>query len=168
MPNFNFSTSPGGSSIVTPLDFGSLSNTGGQQLIPVYVSHDSITDLQGVGLYIQPFSGQGYTGVYGASQDYLDFLDWGTSADKGLIANLDAAATDTSFDNPFRGGTSQQGASATDAIPFATEMFTSGSSTGTGHFPVGDTAHYTLKLAIPATETSVGERMVSTFLRFDQ
>jgi hypothetical protein len=168
MPNFTFSTSLGGPAIKQPVDFGTVSNTGGTSEIPVYVSHDSVSDLLNVGVYLQPFSGTGYVGLYGPSQDYLDFLDWGTNTGKGLIANMDAAATTAPFDNQFKSGPSATGASATNAIPLSTAMFAAGSSTDAGHFPVGNTGHMTFKMAIPGSEGDTGLRQASVFLRFDQ
>jgi len=165
MPNFTFSTALAAAAIKQPLDFGTVSNTGGTSGIPIYVSHDAIADLLNVGVYVQPFSGSSYVGLYGASQDYLDILDWGTNAGKGLNMNIDAAATSVPFDNYFIAST---GASATNAVPFSTAMFAAGSSTDAGHFPVGNTGHMTFKASIPATETNTGLRMASLFLRFDQ
>ncbi len=170
MPNFTFATSTSMVAAKHPLSFGTISNTGGTGIIPVHITHDSLSALQNVAVYLQPFAGTGYIGLYGPSQDYLDVLDWGTNASpqKGLIANMDRAATTAPFDRPFRSGPSSTGASGTNAIPFSTAMFLAGSSTAQGHFPVANTAHMTLKLAIPSSESDVGLRQWSLFLRFDQ
>lgn len=168
MPNFTFSTSLNGPAIKQPVDFGTVSNTGGSQQIPIYISHDSVSDLLNSGLYIQPFSGTGYVGLYGPSQDYLDILDWGTTATKGLVANMDAAATTAPFDNQIQSGASATGASATNAVPLSTAMFPAAASTEAGHFPINNTGHFTLKMSVPNTESNTGLRMASIFLRFDQ
>lgn len=165
--NFTFSTSLGGDAIKQPVDFGTVSNTGGTSTIPIYMHHDSVSDLQNVGIYLQPFSGTGYVGLYGASQDYLDFLDWGTNG-TGLNVNMDAAATSVPFDKFLQSGVSATGASATNAVPLATDMFTSGNSTAAGHFPASETGHLSLKMSIPGTESNTGLRQASLFLRFDQ
>jgi hypothetical protein len=170
MPNFTFATSPAMVALKHPVDFGTLQNGAGTSIIPIHITHDSVTALQSVGVYLQPYSGTGYVGLYGPSQDYLDILDWGLhiSGTRGLNVNMDRAATTAPFDNFLKSGVSATGASATNAIPLSTAMFLAASSTGPGHFPVGNTAHMTLKMSIPPTETDIGLRQASLFLKFDQ
>jgi len=164
MPNFTFSTSPSGAPIKHPVDMGTISNTGGTSVVPIYVKHDHSNKLSNVGMYIQPFTGTSYVGLYGQNQDYLKVLEWGQTANKGLLINVDAANTSALEDKQVKVGT---GDAPSHAIPFETSMFNAGDSTAQGDFPVNKEAHFTLKLSIPSTELDAGVGTISQFLKFD-
>lgn len=163
--NFIFATDGGGAAAATPISLGTVSNGGSTSDKAFYVQHDSVSDLDNCGFYIQPYLGTGYVGLNGESPDYLEILGWGTWSDtRGLMVNMDAAATATTYDISF--GTST-GALATNAVQLDTRSILSGTATGTGHFPVGDTSHFTLRLAPPVEATAVGLRQFSLLMKYE-
>lgn len=135
--------------------------------MPLYVTHDHSGDLLDVGIYLQPYSNVGYKGLYGEAPDYLDVLDWGTTVNKGLMANMDPIATSTTSDLQFKSGTAPVGDSLANKIPLATAAVLGATSTVAGHFPVGGTAHVTMKVSVPATETDAGNRHISLWLAYN-
>lgn len=161
-PNFNFYTTLPGQAEVIPRSLGSVSNTGGTIVQPLYISHDGTADLHNVSLYVRPYAGQSYLGVYGEAQDYNRLVVWGNEADKGLIINLATNTSTTLNRQVYYDSTNQTGLgySALSAIPLATECFLGAGSTAPGHFPAGETAHVTLFLSIPGTETAPGPSVV--------
>lgn len=165
MPNFSFSSTSGGAPLAAPVDFGSLSNAGGTSSKSLYINHDANVTLKNVGLYVQPYTGQDYVGLYGTSQDYLDFLTWGATASKGLIANLDSVSGGAGFDRQF---TAALGASISSAISIVKEIFTPGTTLVDGDFPNGAEGKVDFSLEIPPSESNTGVRMVSLFMKYDQ
>ncbi len=166
--NFTFSLTPSGSALKNPIDFGEQSNTSTSlKEIPVYVKHDSPSDLQGVGFYLQPYAGDGYKGTYGETADYLKWLTWGQTVGEGLILNPDAQNTAIGSDVQFKGGGSPVGDSMKNPIMAQPSMFVGGQGTAQGHFPAGVEAHFTLKLGIPATETAAGEVFAHIFTKLE-
>jgi len=159
--SFIFSTESQGAAISAPASLGTESNTGHTADTPIYVRHDSPTDLYDCAYYVQPYSGNGYVGLNGLSADYTELLNWGTWGTRGLMLNQDANATDTTFDDAFSTAT---GHKSTNTFPVATESFLSGSATGVGHFPTGDEAHFTLRYCPPPEATQVGNRQWSIFM----
>lgn len=170
--SFYLSTQQGGSSLRNPMNFGRLANTGGTTIIEAYLSHSSPTPLYNCGFYLQPYvggvGGGGYSGTYGESPDYLQFLNWGQNdADfKGFLVNMDPAATDTSFHRKFRSGTAAQGDNYANHIMFETNMVPT--STAKGHWPPSTTAQCAFMLSIPNTDTNAGRRYTQLYIRYEQ
>lgn len=164
MPNINFNiyVNTGISTAqARPFDYGNVSNTGGTTTQKVYLTHDYTGALKNVGLFLTPYSDQGYVGIYGESEDYNRVLSWGTNANKGIIVNMDTASS-TVYDKTFvYDGSTGTGYSYVSAIRLTTNCFVSGVSTAPGHFPSGGTAHLLFKIAVPAGETSLGQGMYS-------
>lgn len=164
MPNINFNiytqTSTGYPQ-AKPFELGNVSNTGGTSTQKVYITHDYTGALRNVGLYLTPYTDQGYVGIYGESEDYNRVLSWGTNTGKGLVANLDASS-DTAYDYTFQyNGTTGTGYSYVTPIILTTNCFVYGTATAAGHFPNGGTAQVIFKMSVPSGETALGEGMFS-------
>lgn len=168
MPNFFFKEDTTAEAIKTNLKMGQLTNTSVGVEKTIFIYHDSLTDLENCGFFVQPYAGKAYSGQYGESFDYLNLLDWGTNAGKGLRINQ-SQSTDTSYDKAFFfDGVNGSGASYENFIPLDTAAILGGLSTSEGLFPAGATAKVVLKLAVPVTETSPGKRDYSIFLHFEE
>lgn len=168
--NFSFFSSATSTSESVPKDIGSVSNTGGTSTQGIYITHDHTSALYNVGLYIRPYNGNAYVGVYGESNDYNKVLDWGNNLGKGLVICFDTA-TGTAFNvTPYYNSTTQVGTgnSVVNAIPLTTNVFLNGSSTAQGHFPAGETAHVTLLLSIPSSETVPASNQIDISVTYTQ
>jgi len=163
--NFVFSTESEGAAVAAPLSLGTVSNTGSTNSLGIYISHDAEGDLSACGMYIQPYAGAGYVGLYGASPDYIEILGWGTWGTRGLLFNMDASDTSTDLDIAIVSGT---GSKSTNSVILATEAFLSESSTEDGHFPEDDEAHMTLHMAPPPEATNVAIRQFTLFMYYEQ
>lgn len=158
MPEFTYRSTLLGSPIQHAKDLGSRSNTSGTATSILYISHDSTTPLRGVRYYLRPRSGA-YHGLYGASFDFLNVLNWGTNSTAGIFFNQDTASTAAGSDVRCHwNGSTGTGDVASRGVPLAAAAVTGGGSTSTGHWPVGATAILILKYAVPVTETAAGLR----------
>lgn len=164
MPNINFNIYTSTSTDLAqarPFDLGNLSNTGGTTTQRVYLTHDYTGALRNVGLFLSPYTDQGYVGLYGESEDYNRVLSWGTNAAKGLVVNMHTAS-DTAYEKTFSyNGSTGTGYSYITAIQLMTNAIIGGGATAIGHMPANSTAHLLFKLAIPAGETALGQGMFS-------
>jgi len=168
--NFTFSTSTANNPIFQPDNIGTMTSENQTSSKGLYLVHDSTSTLENVGFFIQPFSGTGYVGLYGESVDYLDVLEWGTQAGKGLLINQDSTSTGTSYETKFVGGTSSVGDNYANAIELDKNVFawhTSTSGLTNGEFPANHTAHFTLQLSVPSTALP-GTKMLGMFLKWEE
>lgn len=167
MVNFTFRTAAAASAVVVPINLGTHTLTTQTATQAMYIEHDSASELSNVGAFIQPYSGTGYVGLYGVSEDFIEVADWGTNSGKGFMVNQDAAATNAGNTEEFRSGGTATGVAASNAIPISSSAFLVGPPGTDGYFPVGQTAHMTFFMAFPSSATSAGRRMFNLMFKYD-
>ena len=87
--SITWSESAGGSAMDDPKDWGNIGNGSAATALEIFISHDGGSPITACGLYIQPYSGTGYSGSAGATADYNEIIAWGdtaTSSDEIYVA----------------------------------------------------------------------------------
>lgn len=156
----------GGTALADPYDHGNIGNGSGASALDIYLFHDGTAKITDCGLYIQAYSGTGYTGAATPALDYTELLDWGGSStgggtstdDGGAWINQNEAGTfpDTSYEvhNATQGVLDSEFGLSTDCVATADEI------------QAAETAHFRMKLRVPASEAVAGARFFDQCLSY--
>jgi len=167
--SITWSETAGGSAMTDPKDWGNIGNGSASTALELFVSHDGTNDITGCGLYIQPYSGTGYTGSAGTAADYNEIIAWGdTSTTTDGIP--DTAGLDGGFwINTTAGGpsggwvvhNSSTGISGT-AFGLGTDMNIATANT----IASGEEATFAVKVIVPQYESTAGARFFDQVLEY--
>jgi len=94
--SITWSESAGGASMDDPKDWGNIGNGSAASALEIFIRHDGGSPITACGLYIQPYSGTGYSGSAGATADYNEIIAWGDTATSSADA-YDTAGIDGGF-----------------------------------------------------------------------
>jgi hypothetical protein len=180
--NIVWSLTNGGESISDNVDHGNISNGAATPASALYLRHDGLNNITDVGLYIRSYSGS-YSGSTTATGDFNEILSWGGGVTEnefgGFEVNLDATNGFPTESWPTYDEKTKESGGLTagfvhytghgDSEGNAVELSSLSGAVDEGQIQPGSSPNVRLKVrvAVPATEDTVGIRQWDQILKFN-
>jgi len=169
-----WSESTGGTAAMDdPKDWGNIGNGSGAAPLTIYLTHDGTEKITSAALYVQAYSGTGYSGGADPATDLAELLAWGDAHTDAVPAALETGSNFGGFWISFNAG----GGGGTDS-----EWYVHDSSTGVSgaEFPVStdmgvgtddeiqpaEEATFHCAIIVPLDEDTAGTRFFDQCLKY--
>jgi hypothetical protein len=166
--SITWSESAGGAAMDDPKNWGTIGNGSAASALEIFISHDGTNAITNCGLYVQAYSGTGYTGSAGTAADLSEILAWGDTSttaqggdpatggdDGGFWVRLASTGTAWYVHN------SSTGISGTEfGLPTGMNLATA------DEIASGEEATMAAKIIVPTYEATAGTRFFDHALKY--